>query len=411
MSTFKKITDFIESKTDAIVGLERLLTSIPAMAPESDGDGELKKCEALEKYLKEAGFSNFERLDAPDERVSSKIRPNLIVTIPGKNDKERLWIMSHLDVVPPGDLSKWESDPWTVIEKDGKLIGRGVEDNQQGLVSSVFAALAFIKLGITPEHTIKLLFVADEEVGSQYGIIYLLNKHNLFTNDDLILVPDGGDPKGETIEIAEKTGLWLKVITKGVQTHASMPNTGKNAFVAACGLALRLNDLENHFNKKDDLFSPNYSTFQPTKKEANVPNVNTIPGDDVFYVDCRILPSYDVNEVLKEMQKRASEVEKKYGVDIKFEYDEPEVSPATPKDAKIVSLLSSAVKKVKGIETSTIGIGGGTVAACLRAKGFNAVVWSSLDDSCHQPNEYAFIKNIVSDAKVMAAMMFGVENI
>ena len=252
MSTFKKITDFIESKTNDIIGLERLLTSIPAMAPESDGDGELKKCEALEKYLKEAGFSNFERLDAPDERVSSKIRPNLIVTIPGKNDKERLWIMSHLDVVPPGDLSKWESDPWTVIEKDGKLIGRGVEDNQQGLVSSVFAALAFIKLGITPEHTIKLLFVADEEVGSQYGIIYLLNKHNLFTNDDLILVPDGGDPKGETIEIAEKTGLWLKVITKGVQTHASMPNTGKNAFVAACDLALSLNDLENHFNKKDD---------------------------------------------------------------------------------------------------------------------------------------------------------------
>ena len=59
MSTFKKITDFIESKTDDIVGLERLLTSIPAMAPESDGDGELKKCEALEKYLKEAGFQKY----------------------------------------------------------------------------------------------------------------------------------------------------------------------------------------------------------------------------------------------------------------------------------------------------------------------------------------------------------------
>ena len=88
MSTFKKITDFIESKTNDIIGLERLLTSIPAMAPESEGDGELTKCEALEKYLKEAGFSNFERLDAPDERVSSKIRPNLIVTIPGKNDRK-----------------------------------------------------------------------------------------------------------------------------------------------------------------------------------------------------------------------------------------------------------------------------------------------------------------------------------
>lgn len=411
MNEFKQITDFIDGQKNNIVELETLLTSIPAMAPESDGDGELKKCEALEKYLESVGFNNFERLDAPDSRVSSGIRPNLIVTIPGKNDKERLWIMSHLDVVPPGDLAKWDSDPWTVIEKNGKLIGRGVEDNQQGLVSSVFAALAFIKLGIVPEHTIKLLFVADEEVGSQFGIIYLLKNHNLFTKDDLILVPDGGDPCGKTIEIAEKTGVWIKVLTKGVQTHAAMPDTGKNAFVAASDLVLRFYDLENFFNKKDDLFSPNYSSFQPTKKEANVPNINTIPGEDIFYVDCRVLPSYDINEVLSEMKNRAVAVEKKYGVTVKLEYEEPEVSPATPCDAKIVKLLSSAVKKVSGTETKTIGIGGGTVAACLRSSGFNAVVWSSLDDTCHQPNEYAIISNIIKDAKIMAGLMYGVENI
>ena len=407
MNNFKKITDFIASKKGDMVMLETLLTSIPAMAPESGGEGEIKKCEALEKYLSEAGFTGFERFDAHDARVPSGIRPNLVVTIPGKNDTERLWIMSHLDVVHPGDSAKWNSDPWTVIEKDGKIIGRGVEDNQQGLVSSVFAALSFIKLGIQPERTVKLLFVADEEVGSAYGILYLLKNHNLFRKDDLILVPDGGDPLGSHIEIAEKTSLWIKVITKGVQTHASMPDTGKNAFVAACDLALRLHDLENYFNKKDPLFSPDYSTFQPTKKEANVPNINTIPGDDVFYMDCRILPSYNIEEIFAEIKKRAAAVEAKYGVSVRFEYDEPEVSPATPAGSKIVKVLAQAVKTVCGQETDTIGIGGGTVAACLRSFGFNAVVWSSLDDTCHQPNEYAVIENIVKDAKVMAAMMAG----
>lgn len=97
-------------------------------------------------------------------------------------------------------------------------------------------------------------------------------------------------------------------------------------------------------------------------------------------------------------------MKKKYGVSITLEYDEPESSPSTPADSKVVQVLSQAVKKVSGIETSTIGIGGGTVAACLRSYGFNAVVWSSLDDTCHQPNEYAVIKNIVNDAKVMAVM-------
>ena len=113
-----------------------------------------------------------------------------------------------MDVVPPGDLSQWKTDPYTVVEKDGKLYGRGVEDNQQGLVSGVFAALAYVKQHILPEHTIKLLFMADEEVGSAYGMIYLVNKYpELFAKNDLILIPDGGDPKGETIEVAEKSFL------------------------------------------------------------------------------------------------------------------------------------------------------------------------------------------------------------
>jgi succinyl-diaminopimelate desuccinylase len=64
--------------------------------------------------------------------------------------------MSHLDVVPEGERSLWHSDPWKVIVKDGAVIGRGVEDNQQGLVASVFATLAFIHQGIVPERTIKL---------------------------------------------------------------------------------------------------------------------------------------------------------------------------------------------------------------------------------------------------------------
>lgn len=410
MSDFKRIKEFISGKEREMVELEKLLSSIPAMAPESGGDGELVKCEALTRYLKEMGFENFERFDAPDGRTSSGIRPNLVVTVKGKTDKN-LWIMSHTDVVPPGDEDKWESDPWTLVEKDGKVIARGVEDNQQGLVSSVFAALGFIKLGITPEYNIKLLFVADEEVGSKYGILYLLQEHNLFKKEDLILVPDGGDPNGETIEIAEKTSLWVKVITKGVQTHASTPDSGVNAFVAGSDLALRLHALQNFFNKKDSLFSPDYSTFQPTKKEANVPNINTIPGDDVFYMDCRVLPCYSADEVLNKMEEVAGVIEKDYGVTVKIECSDKESSPASPPDAPIVKILAEAVEKTHGKKTRLIGIGGGTVAGCLRNAGFDAVVWSTLEDTAHQPNEYACIKNIIEDAQTMAAMMFGTENI
>jgi succinyl-diaminopimelate desuccinylase len=408
MTDFEKITAFIHSQIPAMISLETLLTSIPALAPESGGEGELAKCEALALALREMGFSQFERYDAPDSRVSTKTRPNLVVTLPGRDDSKRVWLMAHLDVVPPGDLAKWATDPWKVVEKDGKIFGRGVEDDQQGLVAAVFAAFAFLKTGIKPEYTVKLLFAADEEVGSAYGIQFLLKAHSLFRPSDLIIIPDGGDKRGETIEVAEKNLLWLKISTRGKQTHGSRPDQGANAFLAACDLAVRLNALETHFDRRDQLFEPDHSTFQPTKKEANVPNINTIPGEDAFYMDCRILPCYPLAEVRKEVSRLASEVETAHRVSISWTEEQAVESRSTPVDAPVVKALKSAISAVYGVSAHPIGIGGGTVGAYLRNAGYNAVVWGRLDETAHQPNEYCILENLAGDACVLAAVLLGV---
>jgi succinyl-diaminopimelate desuccinylase len=392
-----------------MVELETVLTACPAIAPESGGDGELEKCKILEAWLTKNGFTNFEHFDAPDSRVSSGIRPNLVVTIPGKDNSRAVWIMTHTDVVPVGERSLWNTDPWTVVEKNGRLYGRGVEDNQQGLVSSVFAARAFIENNITPPCAIKLLFVADEEVGSGWGISYLMENYTLFGNKDLIVIPDGGDPEGVAIEVAEKNLLWLKLTVKGKQTHGSRPDEGANAHLAGAALALSLNDMETFFDKRDSLFHPDKSTFQPTKQEANVPNINTIPGEDVFCMDCRILPCYPLDTVRAEIRKRITAIEGKYGVSISFTEEQAVESPATPADAPVVKALSQAIQRVYGKESHPVGVGGGSVAAFLRQAGFGAVVWSKMEDTAHQPNENCLIDNIVGDAKVMAYMMLNAE--
>jgi succinyl-diaminopimelate desuccinylase len=410
MTQYETLKQYIDSQVPAMVALETLLTSIPAMDPESDGEGELAKCEALTIALRELGFSDFQRYDAHDERVPSKIRPNLVVTIPGADDSRRVWFMTHLDVVPPGEMAKWETDPWTVVQKDGRIYGRGVEDNQQGLVASIFAALAFQKTGIQPPHTIKLLFVADEEVGSAYGIQYLLREHSLFRPADLIVIPDGGDAEGATIEVAEKNLLWLRFTTKGKQTHGSRPDQGANAHLAACDLALRVNGLETAYNRRDSLFEPDRSTFQPTKKEANVPNINTIPGEDVFCMDCRILPCYTLDTVRADIARIARDVELKHGVSISWTEEQSVESRSTPVDAPVVTALSAAIGSVYGVKARPIGIGGGTVGAYLRNAGFDAVVWSRMDETAHQPNEYCILENLTGDACVMAALALGAED-
>jgi succinyl-diaminopimelate desuccinylase len=389
-----------------MVELESLLTSIPAIAPESGGQGEMRKAESLIGWLGSKGIHDIERFDAPDPRVPGGRRPNVIATIPGSSDSGRVWIMSHLDVVPEGDRSMWNTDPFKVVYKDGRVYGRGVEDNQQGLVSSIFAALSIAAAGDVPAHTVKLLFVADEEVGSAYGIQYLLKTQKLFRKDDVIVIPDGGNAAGTEIEVAEKNLCWLKVVTKGKQCHGSTPDEGANAFLAACDLALRVHALEDTvFTARDPLFQPDRTTLSPTKKEANVPNINTIPGDDAFYLDMRILPQYPVDTVLAELSKAMRAVEAKHGVTMSYEAVQRNESKATPPDASVVKALAKAVKEVYDVDARPIGIGGGTVGAYLRNEGFDCVVWARLDETAHQPNESAALANIIGDAKVFVCLM------
>ena len=412
MNNKETIFSFIENSAALALELETELCKRPAISPDSGGEGELDKCVFLEGWLQAQGIGQLERYDVPDTRAKGGVRPNLVATIPGADTSPGngcFWIMSHLDVVPPGEASLWTSDPWKAIraENGKKIIGRGVEDNQQGLVASVLAVLAFIKQGLVPSRTVKLLFAADEENGSNFGLVWILKNHpGLFKKNDLVLIPDSGESDGSAIEIAEKNQTWVKFTTKGLQTHACNPDQGINAYLAGAELTVRLHDeLSEKFFDRDPLFDPDYSTFQPTKKEPNVPNINTIPGEDVFYYDMRILPRHLFNDVFREVDRIKGEVEKKRGVSINYHIIQRNESPSTSPDSPLVKFLSKSIEEVYRVKTRPVGIGGGTFAAFLRKEGIDSAVWARIEHTAHQPNEYALLDNILGDAKVMALMM------
>ena len=290
---------FIDNSEDFIIGLQTRLTAAQAMAPENGGTGEYTKVNILKNILTGLNFENFEEIQAPDDRVPCNFRPSLLVTLKGKNSSKALWIISHLDVVPPGDKQLWHTDPFKATVKDGKIYGRGTEDNQQGIVASLVAAKALLHNKITPQIDIKLLFVADEEVGSKYGIDWILsNRSDLFKKDDLILIPDAGDPLGEFIEIGEKSILWLEFNIQGKQAHGSRPDLGVNAARASSKLMVELDLLYERFPLKNEQFDVPYSTFEPTKRTSSVSNINTIPGSETLCYDCRVLPMYKLDCVL-----------------------------------------------------------------------------------------------------------------
>jgi succinyl-diaminopimelate desuccinylase len=396
----------VEKQRDEMTHALMDLIRIPAVGPENGGEGETAKAQRLLEMLNAIGFDKIEHYDAEDSRVPAKKRPNIIAYLYGQNREERLWIITHLDIVPPGEDSLWTvTKPYEPRIKDGKIYGRGSEDNMHSMIASIYAVKALKTLGITPKRTVALAFVSDEEHGSEYGIQYLINQ-KLFKKSDLIIVPDSGREDGSFIEIAEKSAIWFRIRTIGKQGHASLPDKGLNAHRIGMLYATALDKfLHEKYSARDAYFDPPQSTIEPTKKDKNVDAVNILPGEDIAYFDCRVLPQYDLEEMLRDIRQLAQEFESSSGAKIEIEVLTKNVAPKpTDANSKVVLMLEEAIKATRGITPKVGGIGGGTCAAHFREAGFPAVVWSTIDEIAHQPNEYTKIENLINDAKTFAVL-------
>jgi succinyl-diaminopimelate desuccinylase len=395
----------IEASREGMISFLSNIISIPAIGPVSGGIGEMEKAEIISDHLQSFGLKDIRRYDADDNRVTSGKRPNIEVFLKGRSSERRIVLITHMDVVPPGDLDQWSGDPYRARIEDGRMIGRGVEDNGQALTASIFALRALLDEGAIPTYDVSLFIVSDEEESNEMGIGHLL-REGAIRESDLILVPDHGDPDGRIIETVEKTLLWVKITVKGKQCHASMPHLGSNAFRASMAFGSRVDRvLHEVFDLEDQSFDHPFSSFEPTKKEPGVSGINVLPGEDVFYFDCRLLPNYTIDEVMDRMRDVASQVEDEMDVRISVEkvFSETTLHP-TPPDAGIVRLLTRAVERVTGSTPVTGGIGGGTCAALLRNSGFEAAVWETIHNRAHSVDEYILLDDLIKDCKVLAAL-------
>ena len=131
----------IEKFEPQMVSLLSGLIGIPAISPLGGGTGEYRKAAYIAESMEKMGFGKPEIYNSEDPTAEEGVRPNLVFRIPGKTSR-RLWIVSHMDVVPEGDRGLWDTDPFKAVVRGRRIYGRGSNDNCQELVSSVYAAAA-----------------------------------------------------------------------------------------------------------------------------------------------------------------------------------------------------------------------------------------------------------------------------
>ena len=381
----------MEEIEQTIIEIAKGLIPLKAISPESGGDGESARAKYLSSKLKEWKISH--KLYTYKDN-SGTLRPNIVASA-GKRG-ETITVIAHTDTVVAGDLNEWKTDPFTAVVKNRRIYGRGTEDNGTGIIAGMLA-LKSVSESDNCNYNMKLVLAADEEVGSEYGVQALI-KEGVFKSERMFLVPDWGTKTGSDIEVAEKGRLWLRFTVKGRQTHASTPDRGINAAKLGSQLALAIDaDLHKRFGARNPIFDPVASTFEITKREANVESINIIPGKDVFHMDMRILPEYSPDRVLNAVTKLIA----KSKMAVKLDIIEKSYPSKIGDRSRMLPILSGSIRQALGVSPKTVGIGGGTVAAYLRQAGKDAVVWGIEDGMAHEPNEYVSIDGIKKEIAVL----------
>jgi acetylornithine deacetylase/succinyl-diaminopimelate desuccinylase-like protein len=198
-----------------------------------DGDNTLA-AEAVAKQFRSAGFPQDDvQILAPSPR-----KGNLIVRFPGTDPRcEPLLLLAHLDVVD-ADPSIWEYDPFTFVEHDGYMYGRGVSDDKDEAAIHVANMLRLKAEGFQPRRDIVLALTSDEEGGEYNGVEWLLRDHPELLRSAFVLseggggVLWGGERLANEVQATEKGYQTYELVFSSPGGHSSMPSS-ENAIVAA----------------------------------------------------------------------------------------------------------------------------------------------------------------------------------
>ncbi len=312
--------------------------------------------------------------------------------------------VSHMDVVPPGELEQWNTPPFEPTIEDGRIYGRGTLDDKGSFACAYSACKAFLAEHKDFDGTVYLIAAADEEVGSELGIIYLVEECGL--KFDVAIIPDGG--RMDLSIYGEKGILWVELESRGIQAHGSTPELGRNAIIplAEAIAEIKSLDLGASYDHAFDGWTMNVGTIQGGS------STNTVPAMARATIDFRLPAGINKDQVLAKIEEKVAAVRHRSAdaeLKVKVLHEtEPHLSD---KNSIIIRSFDTAARRL-GLPMSYETFGGNTVAKNLYFAGITSVVHYPGDDKlAHVPNEFVIIDELVLGsvlyAETLEAYFFG----
>lgn len=301
-----------------------------------------------------------------------------------------LCFAGHTDVVPPGDIGEWNTDPFDPVVKDGLLYGRGSADMKSGLAAMIVALERFV--ANHPDHSgsLAMLITSDEEGSARDGTLKVIE--TLVQREEridwcVIGEPSSQNQLGDIVRIGRRGSLSGMLTVKGIQGHVAYPQLADNPIHRFAPLLAELQSVE--WDQGNDYYPP--TSFQVVNVQADGGAVNVTPGELFARFNFRYSTEWD-HEALK---KKVHEIVDAHDIDCELNWH-LSGEPFLTQPGQLIDAVSKSVQELTG-SPPELSTGGGTSdGRFISPAGVDVIELGPVNASIHKIDEHVSHADVVA---------------
>ena len=300
----------------------------------------------------------------------------------------------HTDVVPPGSLEQWETDPFVPEVRDGTLFGRGAADMKGGLAAMLTATEQFLTGDRRPNGTLAFLITSDEEADAINGTVKVmtaLKKAGLHIDYCLVGEPSSRESLGDVIRVGRRGSLSGALTIHGIQGHVAYPDDARNPIHEAAPALTELVGTE--WDQGNEFFPA--TTCQISNINAGTGANNVIPGELNILFNFGFSPESSEDA----LRSKTEEILIRHGLSFDLRW-RLSGQPFLTTGGSLIPAVVESIRNITGTETELSTSGGTSDGRFIAPTGTEVVELGVRNATIHKVNEQVSIAELTQLTRV-----------